>query len=276
MEPLTQSLWVKPWSCAPTIHHFTQSPLEPLIEQEALALYARDQGMPILHAWVHNKAILLGSRDLQLPHAEEAIRALRDLGYWVMVRPFGGLAVPIDDGVLNVTLILPGEFFLEDCFLALSGLLSRALSSFGPLIVGEVAGGYCPGRYDLSVHGVKVVGIAQRRLAHVAMVSAFVNVVPVDAGDRMRSIEQYYAIAGRGLDTIPAFVPELIQTSVGNLQDFSTSHLETDAIAWVQSAICQELQEMTGSICTKTLEVPFSYRENAVHKLQTAHIWPPL
>lgn len=73
---------------------------------------------PILRSWVHHNTIVLGIQDTRLPYFEEAVHYLNEIGYRVIVRNSGGLAVVLDAGVLifhlyllknNSTLILiPG------------------------------------------------------------------------------------------------------------------------------------------------------------------------
>lgn len=170
------------------------SALFPLIEQEAWMLWSRDKNVATLHFWRHRQALLLGSRDASLPDSQSAIEALCENGYAVAVRAFGGLAVALDEGVLNVTLILPGAPALDDAFAFMAGLLHDALAPFVDIRVGEIAGSYCPGRYDMSVAGYKIIGIAQRRIAGVIAVSAFVN---VQGSSRLReeAVMTYYATA---------------------------------------------------------------------------------
>ena len=57
--------------------------------------------------WVHHKTIVLGIQDTKLPFLKEGRQFLEDQGYQSIVRNSGGLAVVLDEGVLNISLILP-------------------------------------------------------------------------------------------------------------------------------------------------------------------------
>ena len=58
-------------------------------------------------AWVHQNTIVLGIQDTKLPFLGEGIQYLKEKGYDVIVRNSGGLAVVLDEGVLNLSLIFP-------------------------------------------------------------------------------------------------------------------------------------------------------------------------
>ncbi|MHB1630176.1 MAG: lipoate--protein ligase family protein [Bacilli bacterium] len=194
---------------------YRASVLLPFVEQEAHALFCRELGRPVLRVWAHERCLLLGARDASLPHAALAALEATKRGLPVAVRPFGGLAIPLDAGVANVTLMLPGAWSLDEAFTVLCNWLLRACEPYGPVSAGEVPGAYCPGRYDLSIAGVKFAGVAQRRITAVTAVSAFVNVVE-NGFDREGVVEDFYRTAV-GNSTAPSFVPVLSRGTVGNL-----------------------------------------------------------
>lgn len=156
---------------------------------------------PIVHVWRHERAMVLGLRDRKLPYAKDAIRWLENQGYRVGVRHSGGAAVPLDAGVLNVTLILPkpaGRIDFRDDFAFMAALIERCLLSFGlNMEIGEIAGSYCPGDYDLSVNGRKFCGLAQRRQTRAIAVQAFI-VVEGSGDERVRIVQEYYRRAAGG------------------------------------------------------------------------------
>ncbi len=209
------------------------SALLPFVEQEAQALFCRELGHPVLHVWAHERCLLLGARDASLPGASRAILEATERGLHVAVRPFGGLAIPLDSGVANVTLMLPGAWSLDEAFATLCDWLSRACAPYGPVSIGEVPGAYCPGRYDLSIAGVKFAGVAQRRIAAATAVSAFVNVIE-NGLDREGVIDDFYRTAA-GISPAPSFVPVLTRGAVGNLvARLNTGEVEratTDVVA---------------------------------------------
>lgn len=62
-----------------------------------------------MHIWRHKKAFVLGLRDRKLPYSLKAMDWLEDQGYRVTVRNSGGAAVPLDPGVINLSIILPNH-----------------------------------------------------------------------------------------------------------------------------------------------------------------------
>jgi len=190
----------------------TGGALFPLIEQEAVTLWCRDKGYNALHFWSHRHAVLLGARDASLDGHAIGIEKLCKQGYDVAVRPFGGLAVVLDEGVLNVSLILTTPVTLDTAFSQMSMLLTEAMAIYADVKVGEVAGSYCPGRYDLAIRGQKIAGIAQRRIAGATVVSAFVNVLTIQGREQM--VAQYY----KECDSEPILPTKIIIGKTSSLQ----------------------------------------------------------
>jgi len=156
---------------------------------------------PLLHLWRHRKALVLGLRDRRLPRASCAMEAFRREGYSVMVRNSGGAVVPLDEGVLNVTMVVPlsaGGVAVRREFAAMAEAVKAAVGRLDDglgIDVGEVAGSYCPGDFDLSVGGRKFCGIAQRRKLGACAVQAFIN-VEGDGAARARAAARFYRTAG--------------------------------------------------------------------------------
>ncbi|MGO0062672.1 lipoyl protein ligase domain-containing protein [Brevibacillus fluminis] len=192
--------------------------LLPFCRDEAYARrLAAEPDMPsLLHLWRHRQAFVLGSRDAKLPQAAEAVRQLKRQGYQTAVRHSGGAAVPLDPGVVNLSLAMPVtalELNPEPHFEQMAALIKRALGATGEQVVaGEIAGAYCPGSYDLAMAGYKFCGIAQRRLAKAVVVQAFVIVEGEGRahGERARS---FYEQAANGADGgYPHVVPERMKS----------------------------------------------------------------
>ncbi|HLQ72189.1 MAG TPA: octanoyltransferase, partial [Bacillota bacterium] len=62
---------------------------------------------PTMRLWVHPDTVVLGIIDGRLPFLEDGVRYLKQRGYRTIIRNSGGLAVALDDGVLNMSLIIP-------------------------------------------------------------------------------------------------------------------------------------------------------------------------
>lgn len=136
--------------------------------------------LPVAHIWRHPDAFVAGLRDRRLPQAVEAMERIRGEGTAVCVRPSGGAAVPLNPGVVNVSLILPNPghaINIHDDFREMASIIAESLTPWSAQAqTGEVQGAFCPGDYDVSVSGLKFCGIAQRRQAKAYIITAFIIV----------------------------------------------------------------------------------------------------
>ncbi|XID92373.1 biotin/lipoate A/B protein ligase family protein [Paenibacillaceae bacterium WGS1546] len=188
---------------------------------ELLGRRASGGGPAICHLWRHPRAFVIGSKDGRLPGAPDAVRWLKEQDYSVLVRHSGGAAVPLDPGVVNVSLILPAESetpgAFNDDFERMFELIQATLSVYGGEVGrGEVAGSYCPGDYDLHIDGLKICGIAQRRQVGATVVQAFVNVEP-SGPERARLVRSFYDRAGLGAS--PGDYPDVRPETMSSLQE---------------------------------------------------------
>ncbi|WP_019121181.1 lipoate--protein ligase family protein [Brevibacillus massiliensis] len=156
---------------------------------------------PTVHIWRHQRAFVLGSRDWKLPQVQEAIKWLQGQGYSVTVRNSGGAAVPLDPGVVNLSLILPnrqGSLDVQRHFVLMAELIRQSLERWACRVsTGEVSGSYCPGEFDVSVNGKKFCGIAQRRQTRAVIIQAFV--LAEGSGEaRGRLVKAFYERAAGG------------------------------------------------------------------------------
>lgn len=193
--------------------------------------------LPAVHLWRHERAVVLGLRDSRLPRAAEAMDWLEREGYQVMVRNSGGAAVPLDAGVVNVTLVLerlPGNLRMKDDFRVMAGVLEETLRPFGVVFeIGEIEGSYCPGDFDLSVGGRKFCGLAQRRKLKANAVQAFVN-AEGDARERARIVREFYRRAG-GDDPLASGALDVRQERMASLTELSSRF--PGAQGWLESLI---------------------------------------
>lgn len=174
---------------------------------------------PALHLWTHHSGVALGLRDSKLPGARLAMQKLEEQGIRTAVRHSGGAAVPLDAGIVNVSLILPksrGKLDFHDDFRLLAALITDAVAITHPLAAaqieaGEIIHSYCPGDFDLSIGGRKFCGIAQRRQSNAYFVHAFV-VISGSGWQRGELIRRFYEDAAAGVQglTYPDVRPETI------------------------------------------------------------------
>lgn len=185
--------------------------MDELAETDVLYPFALDEllcrgtgqgGPAICHIWRHPRGFVMGLRDSRLPGAADAERLLQSEGWSTAVRNSGGAAVPLDLGIINISLILPksnaGSFHFHDDFERMYGLIRHALKGTGCRVdKGEIQGAYCPGDFDLSINGYKFCGIAQRRQTHAYIVQAFI-VAEGEGQERASFVRSFYDIAADG------------------------------------------------------------------------------
>ena len=169
-------------------------------------------------SWVHTNTIVLGIQDTKLPFLQEGVSFLKEKGYDVIVRNSGGLAVVLDEGVLNLSLIFPeGKKRIEinHGYDAMWALVKEMFQDFDHEIEArEIVGSYCPGSYDLSIDGKKFAGISQRRIRNGVAVQIYLCVNGSGAR-RAELIKQFYELSKKGRETkhvYPEIVPEVMSS----------------------------------------------------------------
>ncbi|NMO94447.1 lipoate--protein ligase family protein [Paenibacillus lemnae] len=190
-------------------------------------LLGRQTGMggpAICHIWRHPQAFVMGVRDSRLPFAEQAAVHLRRQGYDTAVRHSGGAAVPLDAGVVNLSLILPLGSGKENrdfhpAFQWMAELISEALKETGRRVdTGEIKGAFCPGTFDLSINGRKFCGIAQRRQSKALIVQAFV-ICEGSGSERAALVRSFYNQAAESVDL--GDYPQVVSESTASLQELA-------------------------------------------------------
>ncbi|MEH7333306.1 biotin/lipoate A/B protein ligase family protein [Neobacillus drentensis] len=166
--------------------------------------------------WVHHNTIVLGIQDTKLPFLQEGIQYLHNQGYQSIVRNSGGLAVVLDEGVLNISLIFPEAekgIDINRGYEAMWKLIQQMFADFPQAIEArEIVGSYCPGSYDLSIGGKKFAGISQRRLKKGVAVQIYLC-VNGSGSKRAELIREFYAIAKQAEPTkftYPEIIPEVM------------------------------------------------------------------
>ena len=171
--------------------------------------------------WIHHNTIVLGIQDTKLPNLQAGIQFLNEQGYQVIVRNSGGLAVVLDEGVLNISLILPETDKGIDINRGYDTMLLLIQNMFAEyhqqIEAGEIVGSYCPGSYDLSINGKKFAGISQRRLKKGVAVQIYLCVN--GSGPNVpQLIKQFYELAKQGESTKFAY-PEVVPGVMASLAE---------------------------------------------------------
>jgi octanoyl-[GcvH]:protein N-octanoyltransferase len=208
---------------------YRESPLQPLIHDEALAAAMRlPDPLPVIHLWVYDKALYLGRRDAKLPRLESALRCFGEYGYGCVLRSSGGACVPLDAGVLNLACLLPVTSISIDAFFRLvSNLLQVGLRDFGELHFGEVTGSYCAGDYDFAIRGKKIGGMAQRRTRHGSILQLCINVEESPRGELM---EVFYEQAGLAEMETNRPIPYIDGTTIGSIAGLTGRPVTVDDV----------------------------------------------
>lgn len=182
---------------------------------DALAISVGQQlSPPTLRLWTHETTAVLGIPDSRLPYIEEAIQYLKHKGYQVTVRNSGGLAVALDPGILNLSLILPSqkELSIDVAYQTMYRFVQQMLEDLTDQIKAyEIIGSFCPGDYDLSIGGVKFAGISQRRVRQGTAIQIYIDVAG-ESRQRAKDLKEFYRIGQKDVTT--SFTYPTIQPDV--------------------------------------------------------------
>jgi octanoyl-[GcvH]:protein N-octanoyltransferase len=180
--------------------------------------------------WVHERTIVLGIQDTKLPYVKDGVDLLQKEGYQIIVRNSGGLAVVLDSGVLNISLIFPEKekgIDINRGYDAMYLLIKEMFADFPVEIEArEIIGSYCPGSYDLSIGGKKFAGISQRRLRRGVAVQIYLCVTG-SGSERARVIKNFYSLAKRDEETKFSY-PEIDESVMASLAELLGIRLSID------------------------------------------------
>ena len=219
----------------------------------------------VARAWVHEQTVVLGIQDSRLPFLESGITYLHSQGYNVIVRNSGGLAVVLDEGVLNITLVFSEKerrIAINQGYDAMVEFVRYMFKDYPVKIEAkEIVGSYCPGSYDLSIDGKKFAGISQRRIRHGVAVQIYLD-INGDAEQRAALVRDFYKIALNGTETkfvYPTVNPK-VMASLSDLLGFELT------VNDVMLRLMKALQDHAGQIEMNSLteaEIPLfeSYLE---------------
>src|SRR5690625_4763964 len=236
-----------------TFRFFDHTKTDRIFEQpnDAITSFAIDDALslsvservshPVVRVWSHPDTIVLGIPDSRLPYLEKGVRFLHEQNYEVMVRNSGGLAVALDRGVLNISLILPNvkKLSIDDGFQAMYHFIQHMFQDITDGIKAyEIVGSYCPGDYDLSIDGIKFAGISLRRVKDAAAIQIYLD-IEGNSYDRARLVLKCDDRKLQGDET--TFVLPSVETEVsGSLA----------ALLNATVTIVQVMERVRGSIST--------------------------
>lgn len=195
----------------------SKSALESFAADDMLCeLVGKGLSLPTIRTWVHEKTVVLGIQDHRLPYIAAGRDVIQEHGFQSIVRNSGGLAVVLDSGVLNISIIVSEQNAAIDINTGYDIMVEFVRYLF-PQIADrieayEIVGSYCPGSYDLSVEGKKFAGISQRRLRHGIAVQIYLC-IEGSGTERAAIIRDFYEAGLQGAQTkfsYPVIVPEVM------------------------------------------------------------------
>ncbi|WP_375179429.1 lipoate--protein ligase family protein [Enterococcus rotai] len=168
----------------------------PFALTDVLTTFSGINQQPIVHFWQLDQAMILGMKDTRVTDLNSGLTALKQDGYNVVIRNAGGLGVIADEGVLNVSLILPNpttkKMSIDEAYMLMWSWIKLAFEdSDHPIGAFEISESYCPGTFDLSINGKKFAGTAQRRVKDGTAIMLYIS-VNGNQQKRGESVRRFY------------------------------------------------------------------------------------
>ncbi|MCY8463374.1 biotin/lipoate A/B protein ligase family protein [Bacillus atrophaeus] len=222
-------------------------------------------------SWVHHQTIVLGIQDTRLPYLEDGVRLLENEGYRVIVRNSGGLAVVLDEGVLNISLIFEDQkkgIDIDRGYEAMVELMKRMLKSYEAKIEAyEIEGSYCPGSYDLSIGGKKFAGISQRRLRGGVAVQIYLC-ADKSGSERADLIRRFYQAALKDKSNdVKGVYPDIRPETMASLSEL----LQTDiTVQDLMLSLLTELKQLGSHLYSAglTIDEELEFEKNLVRMVE--------
>lgn len=212
------------------------------------------QSAAVARAWVHHRTIVLGIQDTKLPFLKKGLDHLKEHDHQAIVRNSGGLAVVLDEGVLNFSLIFPEnerKIEINRGYDAMWELVQLMFSDFPVTMEArEIVGSYCPGSYDLSINGQKFAGISQRRIRNGVAVQIYLCVNGSGA-ERASLVKGFYDAAKGNAETKFVY-PDIVPSVMASLTELLGVQL---SVQDVMLRFLHVLKEHSGRIFSDTLSV---------------------
>lgn len=189
--------------------------------------------LPVIRTWVHSNTVMLGIQDSRLPYLQDGLEEVKNNNYNVFVRNSGGLAVVLDEGIFNLSLIFKENksFSIYDGYDFMWEVVKLMFHDApAPIEAYEIVGSYCPGNYDLSIAGKKFAGISQRRIRGGVAVQIYMAVTGSGAA-RARLLKRFYERSLRGEKTRVEY-PNIQPEVMASLSELYGEHIPTSDVQW--------------------------------------------
>lgn len=233
-----------------------RSPLESFAMDDTLChLVGQKMTNSTIRTWVHHDAVVLGIQDHRLPYIEQGMETLKNSGYEPIVRNSGGLAVVLDAGVLNISIVVNEDkpLSINNAFEMMVILIRQLFPEIATKIEAyEIVGSYCPGSYDLSIGGQKFAGISQRRMKNGIAVQIYLC-VEGSGSERAELIKRFYENGLQGEKTKFEY-PDIKPEVMASLQELTGQNL---TVFEVNERLRNLLSEKNGQL----FELPLQQEE---------------
>lgn len=184
----------------------------------------------VARAWVHKQTVVLGIQDSRLPFLESGISYLNSQGYPAIVRNSGGLAVVLDEGILNISLVFSEKdkrISINQGYDTMVEFVRYMFNDYQVEIEAkEIVGSYCPGSYDLSIGGKKFAGISQRRVRSGVAVQIYLC-INESGSKRAAMIKEFYRRA-KGEQETKFQYPEIQPDVMASLSELLKDNLTVE------------------------------------------------
>lgn len=268
---LQQSVW-RFWD--QSISGIGHSPLESFAADDTLChLVGQGQSPATIRTWVNDQSVVLGIQDHRLPHIQEGMALLKKRGFEPIIRNSGGLAVVLDPGVLNISLVLSEreeKIDINTGYEIMVTLIKRLFPQVADKIEAyEIVGSYCPGSYDLSIAGKKFAGISQRRLRQGIAIQIYLC-IEGSGVERAMLVRDFYEVSLQGEKTkfqYPIIKPE-VMASLNELLDESLTVQQT-VLTLHQLLISLSDEMKIGTLQTDEMELYTFYLKRVLERNQS-------
>lgn len=251
-----------------------RSALESFAMDDTLChLVGQKESVPTVRTWVHRETVVLGIQDHRLPHIDEALPVLHAAGYQTIVRNSGGLAVVLDEGVLNISIVLSeqeGSIDIPEGYEAMLEFVRLLFPEVAEQIEAyEIVGSYCPGTYDLSIAGRKFAGISQRRLRQGVAIQVYLC-VEGSGSQRAALVRDLYEKGLQGEQTkftYPTIRPE-VMASLSELLGMPLTVSDVCIRIQLLLKALSEEEVQVGGLSTDEMELYLFYLKRVVERNQ--------
>lgn len=234
------------------------------IDDTLCALVGAGKTTAVARAWVHHQTVVLGIQDTKLPFLKQGMDVLKENQFQAIVRNSGGLAVVLDEGVLNLSLVFPEtrKIDINRGYDTMWDLIKLMFADFAVEIdAKEIMGSYCPGSYDLSIAGQKFAGISQRRIRNGVAVQIYLC-VNGSGKERAQLIKDFYQAAIAGIETKFVY-PDIHPEVMASLEELLQTPLTVSDVMQRFLRVLQEYSEQINVVGLTIEEQPLyeSYLE---------------